>query len=71
MGEREACAMGAALSLCPQNSKPAIVLHICIVLSGFQNSLKDMSKLGGVQLVGLVEIRPMLQNETLGFKMSQ
>lgn len=63
--------MGAALSLCPQNSKPAIVLHICIVLSGFQNALKDTLKLGSVQLVGRVEIRPVLQSDTLGLRMSQ
>lgn len=62
---------GAALNLYPQHSKPMTVLHICLVLSAFQNALKDTLKLHCVQLVGRVEITPMLQSEKLGLKISQ
>lgn len=61
---REARSMGTALSLCPQHSKPVIALPICGVLSAFQNAFKVVLKLYCVQLVGLVEIRPMLQSES-------
>lgn len=56
--------MGTVLSLCPQHSKPVIALPICGVLSAFQNAFKVVLKLYCVQLVGLVEIRPMLQSES-------
>lgn len=56
--------MGTALSLCPQHRKPVIALPICGVLSAFQNAFKVVLKLYCVQLVGLVEIRPMLQSES-------
>lgn len=70
-GGREACSVGTALSLRPQHSKPVIMPHICAALSAFQKAFKDTLKLRRVWLVGLVEIRPMLQSEKLRLKTSQ
>lgn len=70
MGTRPA---GWELSCIPslQIVIPVIMLDVCIVLYGFPSTFKDISRVGSMQLVRLMKIRPLSQKEKLGLLMGQ
>lgn len=61
--------LDGALSLFPANSNAShAAAHLCFMVFA---ALWKLLRMDGVQLVGLLEIRPMLQKGKLGLQMGQ